>query len=116
MAYTPKQKDLIWVNFDSQRGREIKKRRPALILSSDLYNQNTGFVIVAPITSTIRDLPGYLTLSDNYQIHGQVVAAQIYSFDASPNANRQIDFIETMRDEDFYRTAQIVYYNFDFPF
>jgi len=116
MAYTPKQKDLVWINFEPQRGREIKKRRPALILSSDLYNQNTGFVIVAPITSTISHLPGYLTLGDSYQIHGQIVAAQIYSFDASPNANRQIDYIETMRDADFYRAAQIVYYNFDFPF
>ncbi|KRO11751.1 hypothetical protein IV64_GL002140 [Lactiplantibacillus xiangfangensis] len=55
-------------------------------------------------------------MGDNYQTHGQVVAAQIYSFDASPTANRQIDYIETMRDEDFYRAAQIVYYNFDFPF
>ncbi len=24
MAYLPKQKDIIWINFDSQRGREIK--------------------------------------------------------------------------------------------
>ncbi|KRK88468.1 hypothetical protein FC99_GL000561 [Levilactobacillus koreensis JCM 16448] len=55
-------------------------------------------------------------MGDDYQIHGQVVAAQVYSFDASTNANRQVDYIETMRDEDFYRAAQIVYYNFDFPF
>jgi len=115
MTYLPRQKDIIWINFDPQRGREIKKRRPALIISSDLYNQKTGFVIVAPITSTIRDSPGYLTLN-NYQTHGQVVAAQIHSFDSSISANRTIDYIETMRDDDFYRVAQIVYYNFNFPF
>jgi len=115
MTYSPKQKDIIWVDFDPQRGREIKKRRPALVLSSNLYNQNTGFVIVTPITSTIRDTPDYVNLTD-YQTHGQVAAAQVYSFDASSRANRAVSYIETMRDEDFYRIAQIVYYNFDFPF
>lgn len=115
MAYLPKQKDIIWINFDPQRGREIKKRRPALILSSNLYTQNTGVVIVSPLTSTIRDLPGYFSLR-GYDTHGQVIAAQIYSFDATPKAGRQITYIETMRNADFYRVAQTVYYNFDFPF
>lgn len=115
MTYTPKQKDIIWINFDPQRGREIKKRRPALILSGNDYNRNTGFVIVAPITSTIRNKPGYFTLN-GYETHGQVVAAQIHSFDATPRAQREVGFIEAMRDEDFYRVAQIVNYNFNFIF
>lgn len=63
MTYLPKQKDIIWIDFDPQRGREIKKRRPAVVLSSNLYTQNTGFVIVSPITSTMRDLPGYFSLN-----------------------------------------------------
>lgn len=115
MTYIPKQKDIVWIDFDPQRGREIKKRRPALVLSSDIYNKRTHFVIVSPITSTIRNIPGYFTLQ-NYETHGQVAAAQIYSLDASANAQRAIQFIESMRDEDFYRVAQIVYFNFDFPF
>ena len=72
-------------------------------------------MIVTPITSTIRDTPDYFDLTD-YQTHGQVAAAQVYSFDASPKAHRAVSYIETMRNEDFYRVAQIVYYNFDFPF
>ncbi|WP_251898907.1 type II toxin-antitoxin system PemK/MazF family toxin [Lactiplantibacillus paraplantarum] len=115
MTYLPKQKDIIWIDFDPQRGREIKKRRPAVVLSSNLYTQNTGFVIVSPITSTMRDLPGYFSLN-GYNTHGQIAAAQIYSFDATPRAGRSITYIETMRSADFYRVAQTVYYNFDFPF
>lgn len=115
MTYSPKQKDIVWIDFNPQRGREIKKRRPAIILSSNEYNKTTGFVIVSPITSTIRNLPGYITLN-NYEIHGQVVAAQVYSLDASENAHRKISFVEKMRDEDFYRIAQIIYYNFGFEF
>lgn len=113
--YKPRQKDIVWIDFDPHKGREIKKRRPALVLSGDEYNRHTGFVIVAPITSTIRNLSGYFTLND-YETHGQVVAAQIYSFDTSPAANRSITFIETMNDIDFYQIAQIVYFNFNFPF
>jgi mRNA interferase MazF len=110
-----RQKDIIWIDFDPQKGREIKKRRPALILSSDSYNQQTGFLIVAPITSTLRALAGYYTLA-GYKTVGQVIAAQVYSLDASDKAQRHATYIETMRDTDFYQVAQIVYYNFGFPF
>ncbi|KGO28312.1 type II toxin-antitoxin system PemK/MazF family toxin (plasmid) [Oenococcus alcoholitolerans] len=78
MEYKPKQKDLVWIDFNPQRGGEIQKYQPALILSSDNYNQHTGFVIVSPVTSTIRDKAGYSALSASYQTKGQVVAAQIF--------------------------------------
>lgn len=116
VVYLPKQKDVVWIDFNPQKDREIQKYRPALVLSSNNYNTHTGFVIVAPITSTIRDKAGYYTLGPSYETHGQVNASQIYSLDASEAANRKIKYIETLRDEDFYRVAQIVYYNFNFPF
>lgn len=115
MAYSPSKKTSSGSILIPNVVAKIKKRRPALILSSNLYIQNTGFVIVSPITSTVRDLPGYFSLH-GYDTHGQIAAAQVYSFDATPNAGRNITYIETMRDEDFYRVAQTLYYNFDFPF
>nr|WP_252893218.1 type II toxin-antitoxin system PemK/MazF family toxin [Lentilactobacillus otakiensis] len=38
-GYTPEQADLIWATFDPQEGREIQKRRPALVVSSTEYNK-----------------------------------------------------------------------------
>jgi len=49
-TYIPKQGDLIWLNFDPQSGREQKGRRPALVVSSHVYNK-TGMAFVCPITS-----------------------------------------------------------------
>lgn len=50
--YTPKQGDIIIINFDPSSGREIKKKRPAIVVSTDNYSVVTGFVAVCPITST----------------------------------------------------------------
>jgi mRNA interferase MazF len=40
-----------WVDFDPARGGEIKKRRPALIVSNDLANRFLNRVQVVPLTS-----------------------------------------------------------------
>jgi mRNA interferase MazF len=42
----------IWlVSFDPARGTEIKKTRPALIISGTLFNQQRSKITVLPITS-----------------------------------------------------------------
>ena len=40
-----------WVNFDPAVGGEIKKRRPAVIVSNDLANRFLNRVQVVPLTS-----------------------------------------------------------------
>ncbi|MGQ0750599.1 MAG: type II toxin-antitoxin system PemK/MazF family toxin [Betaproteobacteria bacterium] len=51
---SPCRGEVWWVNLDPVIGREIAKRRPALVVSPDEMNRALGTVIVAPITSTIR--------------------------------------------------------------
>ncbi|EMC26773.1 transcriptional regulator [Streptococcus mutans ST1] len=48
--YIPQKQDLVWLDFDPSAGREIQKRRPALVISSQAYARQTGFVAVCPIT------------------------------------------------------------------
>lgn len=43
--------DVFWVNLDPTVGTEIKKTRPALVVSPDDMNAAMPQVIVAPITS-----------------------------------------------------------------
>lgn len=43
--------DVFWVNLDPTLGSEIKKTRPALVVSPDDMNAALPRVIVAPITS-----------------------------------------------------------------
>ena len=46
-----KRGDIYWVNLDPKVGSEIKKTRPALVVSPDDMNLKLPRVIVAPLTS-----------------------------------------------------------------
>jgi mRNA interferase MazF len=45
-----------WVNFDPSFGGEIKKKRPAIIVSNDASNRFLNRVQVVPITSKVERL------------------------------------------------------------
>jgi len=60
---TMKQKDknvrrgeVYWVNLDPTIGTEIQKTRPAVIISNDSQNKVGQRYIVAPVTSTTKNL------------------------------------------------------------
>ena len=71
----------IWViEFDPSRGAEIKKTRPAVIVSPDAMNRHLQTVIVAPLTSTIKGYPSrVLTTFENKG--GEVMLDQLRSVD-----------------------------------
>jgi len=111
--YIPKQGDLVWIDFDPSKGKEIGKYRPAVVLSRNEYNHHLNYVIVSPIGSTFRKNPQYYTLV-GYQTTGQISTHQLYSLDYEEKAGRKIKYIESMREEDFLQVAQLVNYNFNF--
>jgi mRNA interferase MazF len=53
----PKRGEIWWVNFEPSVGTEIRKIRPALIISNNIANKKNIRVNVIPITSRIKELP-----------------------------------------------------------
>ena len=80
-AYIPKQGDIIAVNFDSQSGHEQKGRRPAFVISKNLFNQSTGLAIVCPITNTNRDFPFHVPIPKGSDLTGFIMVEQVKSVD-----------------------------------
>jgi len=52
--YIPEQNDIVWLDFEPVKGKEIGKYRPALVLSSKAYNKYSGLLICCPISTSIR--------------------------------------------------------------
>jgi mRNA interferase MazF len=51
-----KRGEVWWVNFDPAVGGEIRKQRPAVIVSNDAANKHLNRVQVIPLTSQITKL------------------------------------------------------------
>jgi len=62
--YVPARGEIVWLDFEPTRGKEIGKYRPALVLSSASYNDRTGLLICCPISTSIRGGPTEVAVSD----------------------------------------------------
>jgi mRNA interferase MazF len=79
--YIPQKGDFVALTFDPQSGHEQKGRRPALVVSNDLFNQHTGLAIVCPITNTDRNVPFHVKIPEGTSLTGFVMVDQVKSID-----------------------------------
>ena len=71
----------VWlVKLDPVRGGEMKKTRPCIIISPKEINEHMKTVLIAPLTSTIKQFP--FRLDCNFQNHeGQIALDHLRSVD-----------------------------------
>ena len=89
-AYVPRKGDFVTLTFDPQSGHEQSGRRPALVVSNDLFNEHTGLCIVCPITNTRRDYPFHVSIPDGESVTGVVMVEQVKSLDFEARGMREI--------------------------
>jgi len=78
-VFVPHRGDIVWLNFDPQKGHEQKGKRPAIVLSPKEYNEKVGLALFCPITSKIKDYPFEVKVDG--EISGAILCDQIKSLD-----------------------------------
>jgi len=61
-TYHPARGDLVELNFYPSAGREIDKRRPAIVLSPIQYNRRTGLCIAVPVSTDLSPGPFWIPM------------------------------------------------------
>jgi mRNA interferase MazF len=95
--------DVYLVSLDPVRGKEMKKTRPAVIVSPDEMNQHIGTVIIAPMTTRSRKYPSRVNITFKRK-KGQIVLDQLRAVDkrrllkrlgkiSRRNANKVLDVL-----------------------
>jgi mRNA interferase MazF len=88
MKAPPRRGDLFWVSLDPARGTEIRKTRPAVVVSNDSCNKYGARVIVLPVTSNVESLyPGEALIEIKHR-PARVLGDQMRSLDKSRLGSR----------------------------
>jgi len=93
--YIPSQGDIVYLDFNPQSGHEQRGKRPALIISNDVFNSHVGLAFACPITNTDRNFPFHVELN-NHKTTGFVMCEQMKSLDYNA---RKISFVEKANSE-----------------
>lgn len=103
--YIPKQKDIIFLDFNPTIGHEQNGYRPALVISNNVFNKNTKMVIVCPITSNEKEFPTHYLLRFSKNVHGSVLCEHIRSIDYEI---RNVKFVEKLNDTEFEEIIRLL--------
>lgn len=108
VTYIPDQGDVVWLEFDPQKGHEIKKKRPALVVSPKSYNSLTNLALVVPITSKVKGYP-FEILIESKKTKGVILADQIRSLDwRARNASKITTLSKSVIDQILVKVSLLI--------
>jgi mRNA interferase MazF len=100
----PKRGEVWWVTFDPALGTEIKKCRPAIVISNDVSNKYLDRLQVVPLTSNISKVYASECLVHLDKQTGKALADQIRTI----STERLVKKIEKLKDSDLLAVEQVV--------
>ncbi|HAT53975.1 MAG TPA: cell division protein [Lactobacillus sp.] len=109
-TYLPHKGDIVLLNFDPSVGHEIRKYRPAVVLSTSRYSQLTQLCLVAPITDADHNHlvgDGLLIKINSKKVDGFVNPLQMHTFDYKL---RHLQFVGKLSPVTLDRVLKTVYW------
>ena len=99
-----------WVDFSPTKGHEQAGRRPALVVSADLFNQSCGGIVWAiPITNTTGGL-GKLNVPEGLPVTGAFILSQIKALDVNARSFTPIcEIPDELLNDIIGRLAAVLY-------
>lgn len=79
--YIPKRGDVVWISLNPQAGHEQAGRRPAVVLSPEVYNGKVGLAILCPITNQVKGYPFEVPIPAGLSVTGAILCDQAKSLD-----------------------------------
>lgn len=97
MVKVPRQGDILLLNTAPRSGHEQTGKRPYIVLSHNIIADYSNVVIVAPISSTNRNYPLYVSIDSSYRMKtsGKVLLDQLTTIDYEA---RKCVFLETAHE------------------
>ena len=100
--HIPEKGDIVLISLFSVEGHEQKGKRPALVVSSFLYNEKAGLALVCPITSKKKNYPFEVDLEKG-KTKEVILTDQIRSIDYNA---RGVKFLEKTSQEVVSKAVQ----------
>jgi len=100
-----KQGSIVLVDFDPQAGHEQKGRRPALVISNDLFNRYSEMAILCPITNTDKNHPLHIRLNEKTKTNGVILCDQVKTMDIKV---RNFKYLECIPEDILENVLDIV--------
>lgn len=103
--YSPKQGDIVFLDFSPQSGHEQAGRRPGVVISNEEFFIRTQFAVVCPITNTSNKFPLHIPLDSRTKTTGVILTEHMKCLDVN---SRKIHFVEKLPEDLLEKTLAYV--------
>jgi mRNA interferase MazF len=86
--------DLVWLDFGPPFGHEQAGRRPAIVVSPRVYNQQSSLILVCPITRNIGAWAFKVEIPKGTHIQGAIIIDQVRSIDRQARFVRRVESVD----------------------
>jgi len=110
----PQRGEIYLVDFNRRKGKEIRKIRPAVVISNDIQNQHDRYLTVAPISSdeveVIRPFEVLVikTVSNGLDYDSKILLNQIHSIDHQARLRKYCGQLEERLIKDVEKGIKLV--------